>query len=602
MKSRRHRLLQDFRRLLIFGAFVVGGIVFIAALFPISTDSTSTPSTLSPVQTIHNLWAVLAAFFRGFLTLLAQMWPFLIINVAGVVAMVWAMAAGTTRTLRPGEYQASLDQVRGQPEIVGSVKKIMELFQAHHQFKKHYGGRPPKGILFEGPPGTGKTLLAKSVAGESGVPFLYASGAGFSSMFLGIPQFKMHRLFSRARKFSKRWGGCVIFIDELDAIGGRRTGVSNARSALETNHSVIDAFMVPGNGGDSALVNAILTEMDGMQQPPFFSRTTRRLLHMKPPKPPAYNILVIGATNRAQTLDPALLRHGRFDRKIHVGHPGEEGRKDIIAYYLNKVSHVPIDLDKLAKATQGMSPAAIEGIINDGLIIAHSRGRDALTYDDIWQAKLHHEIGLVEPVQYTPAQKWETAVHEAGHAVVAQYVDPKHTVEIITVRKRGDALGLVHSQEAEEMYSMHKSDMLARIQVSLAGMVAEEMYLGQSTTGPGSDLENATSLAVSMVGHLGMGDTLIAHGVAGYEPLKDPKIREQVNEILQEQKTKTRQFLEEHRKALELTRDALMEKDELTGDQFRQMLFENGLMDKPPVNMVPLPIMPPTSNGQHAVN
>jgi len=570
--------------------------ILIAVMFGVPIDG-SASQTMSLPSAVRNLATVVPAVLHSAVTVILsglipfQGWIFLgALNVGMYAFLFWFMARGATHLLKPGQYDVRFSDVRGQPEILESVTQVVQLFQGHREFKQLFGGYPPRGLLFEGPPGTGKTLMAKAIAGECNVPFLYASGAGFANMFLGVPQLKVRGMFKKARKLADKWGGCVIFIDELDAIGGARSGVSGASTGA--------GFF---GGGDSMLVNALLTELDGIEKSPLIPALLFRIFRKQSPTK-SYNLLVIGATNRAQTLDAALLRPGRFDRKIHIGNPGESGRRDIIAYYLAKVSHIPIDIDRLAKATAGASPARIKTIINEGLILALREGRDALTYDDIWQAKLHDEIGLVEPVVYSEDEKYATAVHEAGHAVVMHFLRPNRPVQIVTVRKRGATLGLVHSQEEEERFSANKSDMLADIKVSLAGMVAEEIWLGESTSGPSSDLFNATSNAVRMVAQYGMGSTLVSHSLLDGRQtlddsyslaLRDPEVRHEVDEILQKCKVETREFLEQHRKDIDVITKALVDDDELTGDQFRDLLYRHGLIPKPPTSQAALPVQPP---------
>jgi cell division protease FtsH len=598
------RWLRHVRNIVIF-LIVLWGITSVyAAMFPVAVNQSSLPHTLSPADTTRNFFSV----FPGILgTVIPEV--FSVIFVIGVgllqfVGIFWYMSRGRTYTLLPGEYNQRFSDVRGQPEIVASTKQVMALFQGQRDFMDRFGGYPPRGLLFEGPPGTGKTLLAKAIAGESGVPFIYASGAGFANMFIGVGNMRINRMFTRARKYAQRWGGCVIFLDELDSIGGARQGVSHASHVANTLKMVMPGG---GGGGDSSLVNELLTQLDGIDLPPRFSRAWRRIFHRPPGKAKAHNILLVGATNRAGTLDPALLRPGRFDRKIHVGVPTEDGRRDIIGYYLAKVAHVPIDIDRLAKATRGYSPASIKMLINEALVFARRGDRDALTYDDIWQAKLHDEVGLVEPVIYSEIEKRITAIHEAGHAVTMHFLDKNREVQIVTVRKRGDTLGLVHSQEAEERFSVQREDIIAGIQVSLAGMVAEEIWLGQSSSGPSSDLRAATGRAIQMIGYYGMGSGLASHMVLdGHSnsddsitlALRDPELRAEVNALLRECKESTRTFLEEHRRALEVIRDALLERDELTGDEFRLLLYESGMIPTPRPAMIPFPIMAPAAHAR----
>src|SRR5205814_4238249 len=244
--------------------------------------------------------------------------------------------------------------------------------------------------------------------------------------------------------------------------------------------------------------NELLRQTHGLIMPSSRFRAIKRLMKVKP-KVPNDNVLVIAATNMASVLDPALLRPSRFDRKIHVGNPSAEGRKDIIQYYLDKVKHEPIDLDRLANATVGYSPARIKNVINEGLIFALQDGREAVTYDDIWQAKLTDEIGLKQPVTYSAWEKESTAIHEAGHAVASWFLEPSEAVQIVTIQKRESALGLVHTMDLEERFSKTRDEMLADIKVMLAGLAAEQIWYDQTTSGPSSDLRNAPTICALLV-------------------------------------------------------------------------------------------------------
>jgi cell division protease FtsH len=251
-------------------------------------------------------------------------------------------------------------------------------------------------------------------------------------MFMGVANLRVMRLFTKARKFSERFGGAVIF-------------------------------------------------MDGLEQPRGLRRFLRRLIPLKirkhpKRKVPNYNILVIGATNRADALDPALLRPGRFDRRLHVGLPDKEGRKDIADYYLKKVRHEDIDREKFAKAIVGYSPARIKNVVNEALIFALQDGRDSLSWKDIWAAKLTDEIGLKQPVEYDEEEKVKIATHEAGHAVASWYLEREELqMQVISIIKRENALGLVSYQEREDRYVRTRSDVTARIKTALAAGAAENV-------------------------------------------------------------------------------------------------------------------------------
>jgi cell division protease FtsH len=539
------------------------------------------------------------AAYRGFVVYL------IFIAFTGIiyfVAIFWIMARGNDYVIYPGEYDVSFDDVRGQPAAVQSTKEVLRLFQGFKNFKA-MGGYPPHGILFEGPPGTGKTLMAKAIAGATGVPFLYATGSGFANMFFGVGNLKVRKLFKKARNMSDKYGGAVIFIDELDALGGSR--------GMVTERSVVSAYgtnrvIMPGNmgmGGGMGIVNELLVQMDGMTVPRGLWRHFRRIILRAKPRVPYYNILIIGATNRAQTLDAALLRPGRFDRKIHVGLPDHEGRQDIAQYYLAKVRHEPIDVEKFARMSVGYSPAMIKNIVNESLIYALQDGRDALRWDDLWQAKLAEEIGLKQPVKYSAREKEMVAIHEAAHAVASYTLEKGETqIQVITIQKREGALGLVSRQMMEDMYLATQKQTLARIQVSLAGLVAEEIWFKQTTSGPSSDLEAATVAAGAYVGIYGMGATLHsalveANPYMGGNPiqatLQDPKRREEVDALLADCRVQVRSLLMRKRHVVEGIKDALLEREELIGDEIEQLMAELG--EREPFE-VPL-----SGNGQAAL-
>ena len=336
---------------------------------------------LSPSQSLAHPSLVMTQL-RPFM-LQALILVFFIILQFG--ALFWFLSRGNDYVIYPNEYDTSFDDVRGQPAAVEATQEVLRVFEGFKDFKQ-MGGYPPHGILFEGPPGTGKTLMAKAIAGASGVPFLFATGSGFANMFMGIGNLKVRKLFKKGRVMSDKYGGSVIFIDEIDAVGSRGA-VSTDRTADRATDRIFMGAGMNGGGG-MGVINELLVQMDGFTVPRGLWRHIRRIAFRAKPKVPFYNILVIGATNRASTLDPALVRPGRFDRKIHVGLPDAEGRQDILEYYLAKVRHEPIDYPKLSRMTIGYSPASLKNIVNEALLFALQDGRDALRWDDLWQAKL----------------------------------------------------------------------------------------------------------------------------------------------------------------------------------------------------------------------
>jgi cell division protease FtsH len=568
------------RALIIYGVYLVIGMVLFGA----------DPADL----TLHP-----GATFGQYRPMVIQLLFLFFVIIIQFVGLFWFLSRGTYHTVYPNEYDHTFDDVRGQPAAVRSTKEVLNLFMGFKDFKQ-MGGYPPHGILFEGPPGTGKTLMAKAIAGHAQVPILVADGSRFMSMFFGIGNMKVRRMFSRARAMSDKYGGAVIFIDELDALGASRGGISQRMDAAGKEPRVPRVIMGAGMGGAGmGIVNELLVGLDGFVQPRGMMRHLRRIFRIGKPRVPFYNILIIGATNRAQALDPALLRPGRFDRKIHVGLPDHEGRQDIARYYLAKVRHEPIDIEKFARMSQGYSPARIKNVVNEALIFALQGGRDALRWDDLWQAKLVDEIGLKQPVTLTPREKEMVAVHEAAHAVASYTLERgDRQIQVITIQKREGTLGLVHGQSLEDLYTESQRQILARIQVLVAGHAAEELWFGQLTSGSGSDLQNATFLSAAYVGLAGMGKSLISVG-ASLDPMQDgnpvravladPDRKKEVDELLASCRKQVFELLERKRAAVEGVRDALLEREELIGDEIEALMAELGERE-------PLPV-PATGNG-----
>jgi cell division protease FtsH len=563
------------RLLLIYMAYLLGAFLFMG---------------LGPVQATLNVGAVLSQF-RGLALNFLFLFFFIVIQLVG---MFWFMTRGTNYTIYPNEYEQTFDDVRGQPAAVRSTKEVLRLFMGFKNFRQ-MGGYPPHGILFEGPPGTGKTLMAKAIAGQAQVPIIVADGSRFVSTFMGIGNLKVRRMFTKARRYSDRYGGAVIFVDELDALGASRGQVSQQMSPAPPDRPLHRLIMGGGMAGGAGMgvVNELLVGLDGFVQPTGMWRHVRRIFGLGKPKIPHYNILVIGATNRAQTLDPALLRPGRFDRKIHVGLPDAEGREDVARYYLAKVRHEPMDMQKFARMTKGYTPAMIKNVVNEALIFALQDRRDALRWDDLWQAKLVEEIGLKQPTKYTDREREMVATHEAGHAVASYSLERGELqIQVITIQKREGALGLVHGQEVEEMFTRSQRQILARIQVGLAGLVSEDIWYGQTTTGPGSDLETATRLAAAYVGLFGMGKSLISVGALQPTPmdgdpiravLSDPERRREIDELLESCRRQVRQLLETKRHVVEGIRDALLDREELIGDEIEELMARLGEREPFPV-------------------
>ena len=510
----------------------------------------------------------------------AQMLPLAAILVlVALVMVVPLLAAGRSPHVRyrPEDIDVSLDDVRGIPVVVEEAVRSLNLFLAHATFRSEMGGTPRKGILFEGPPGTGKTHLAKALAREAGVPFFFVSSSAFQSMFYGQTNRKIRSFFATLRDAARKEGGAIGFIEEIDAIGATRQG------------------MGPGGAreGVAGVVNELLIQLQSFDQPPWRVRWKHGVIELintflppdralrKPPVPHA-NVLVIGATNRASDLDPALLRPGRFDRTLTFDVPSRAGRKDILDHELARRSHdaeVEGLTDQLAAATFGYTPAMLVHLLDEALVWALRRGATAMSWNDIQKAKMTEEIGLAQPVEYTEAERRTIATHEAGHATVAYLVGKSRKLEVLSIIKRSAALGLLAHSDLEERFTQTESELRSLVQISLGGLVAEQLFFGERSSGVAGDLKYATTLAATMVGSMGMGDTLISYEAvqAGMSNLPGKVLssdegREAVAAVLEEARAEVISLLEENRHIVEALRDGLLEHDELVGDRIIEVI------------------------------
>jgi cell division protease FtsH len=512
--------------------------------------------------------------------------PIMLVMVLGLVIVVPMLGAGRSPhvTYHPSEMTTTLDDVRGAPVVRDEVVKTLNLFLAHKTFRDELGGTPRRAILFEGPPGTGKTFMAKAMAKEAGVPFMFVSSSAFQSMYYGQTNRKIRSYFKALRIAARKEGGAIGFIEEIDAIGAARRGMSGGG----------------GREGISGVVNELLIQLQSFDEPPtgvrfrnwWIDRLNRFLpSHRQVSKitSSAANILIVGATNRAADLDPALLRPGRFDRSLHVGLPGREGRRDILDYYLDRKAHdEALDDDErrqaLAAMTMGYSPVMLEHLLDEALVWAIRRGAKAMSWHDIQQAKLTEELGLKEMVVYTEAERRTIATHEAGHATIAHLIGAGRKLEVLSIIKRSEALGLLAHSDTEERFTRTRSEMEAQIRIAFGGMVAEELWFGESGTGPSGDLHSATAAAATMVGSLGLGGSLISYeaaevpgaGNAVAKVLSNEDGRERVERILTEAKTEVSTLLENNRHLVEALRDALLACEELIGSEITDVLANAG--------------------------
>jgi cell division protease FtsH len=507
---------------------------------------------------------------------------FLLVMLLGGAMIIPLAGAGRSPHVlyRPGEIDTHFSDVRGAQVVVEEVVKSLNLFLAHRTFADRMGGTPRRAMLFEGPPGTGKTFMAKAMAAEAGVPFLFVSSSAFQSMYYGQTNRKIRSYFKALRRYARREGGAIGFIEEIDAIGATRAGLGNGG----------------GREGIAGVVNELLIQLQSFDHPTGAARVRGWMIdcinawlpaHRQLRKRPAHpaNVLVIGATNRAADLDPALLRPGRFDRSVYFDLPSRAGRRDILAYYLGRKSHEPeLDapdrLDTLAAITFGYSPAMIEHLLDEALVWALRRDATELSWSDIQQAKMTEEIGLPQPVEYTEWERRTIATHESGHATVAWLVGRGRKLEVLSIIKRKDALGLLAHSDEEERFTRTRSEMDALVQIAFGGMVAEELFFGEHGSGVSGDLQAATTAVCQMVGSLGMGrslvsaDALSGTGAANVvsKVLSHDAGRDEVEATLSDAKARVHRMLEDHRHVVEALRDALLERDELIGEQILEVI------------------------------
>ena len=451
-----------------------------------------------------------------------------------------------------GEGKITLKDVAGLKEEKEDLEEIIEFLKEPAKFTK-VGARIPKGVLLEGPPGTGKTLLAKAIAGEAGVPFFSISGSDFVEMFVGVGASRVRDLFLNA----KRNAPCIVFIDEIDAVARRRgTGMGGGHDEREQT------------------LNQLLVEMDGFGV--------------------NEGIIVMAATNRVDILDPAILRPGRFDRKISVGSPDVGGREDILKIHAkNKPLAEDVDLKQIAQTTAGFTGADLENLLNEAAIIAAKRNRGFIKQEDIKKAFIKVGIGSEKKSRVvTEKERKITAYHEAGHAIlfhVLPDVGPVYTVSIIPTGI-GAAGYTMPLPEKDEMF-LTKGKMKQEIMVSLGGRIAEEIIFGDITTGASSDIKKATKVARKMVTRFGMSEQIglinyddeddevfigrdLAHTRSHSEAIAN-EIDREVKRIIDECYRKAKEIIEENDSVLHKCAEMLLEKEKISRTEFEELFVQN---------------------------
>jgi cell division protease FtsH len=440
--------------------------------------------------------------------------------------------------IRAENVNVRFSDIIGLEQAKREAWEVVQLIKDRKKVRR-IGGKIIKGVLLIGPPGCGKTMLAKAIATESGVPLLSVAGSEFVEIFVGVGASRVRKLFSQARDIAKIHGGCIIFIDELEVIGRRRI--------------LYDAF---GGGAETnSTQNQLLVEMDGLNDDDS-------------------NVIVFGATNALEDiLDEALLRPGRFDRKIFVGRPNLIEREQLFAYYLGKIKYDPsIDIGRLARKTVYKTPAEIENIVKESALIAARNNRDMVMYEDIVSAIERIELGFAHKLVMTKEERELTAYHEAGHLVVLYLTHPTRDVFKVSILNRGGSLGVVHSIPKNEFYTQNKEALLASIRVSVSGYVCERIKYGTVSDGASDDLKNATMIAHKMVWELGMGnDGYVANfsiiPEKNISPELSTKLNKETIEIIKKEMIEAEKILKENWNKVEEFVKLLLEKDELEYDE-----------------------------------
>jgi cell division protease FtsH len=493
----------------------------------------------------QNPWYVNFFFTWGPIIFIAIIWIFFMRQMQSGGNKALSFGKSKARLISEKSVKITFSDVAGIEEAKVEVQEIIDFLKDPHKFQK-LGGKIPKGVLLVGAPGTGKTLLAKAIAGEAGVPFFSISGSDFVEMFVGVGASRVRDLFEQAKKSAP----CIIFIDEIDAVGRHR-----------------GAGLGGGHDEREQTLNQLLVEMDGFEG--------------------NEGIIIIAATNRPDVLDPALLRPGRFDRQVVVPQPDVKGRLEILTVHTR---NIPVDesvnLEKIARGTPGFSGADLANLVNEAALLAARKSKTKVENADLEAAKDKVLMGVERrSMIISEEEKKNTAYHEAGHALVAKLTpgtDPIHKVSIIP---RGRALGVTQQLPIDDKYTYSKDYLIKTLQVLMGGRAAEELALHHMTTGAGNDIERATEVARKMVTVWGMSEKL--------GPLTFGKKDEQIflgREIAQHKDYSEKTAVEIDEEVRRLVTEAyaesktLLEKNYDILDAFAKMLLEKETMDGPEID------------------
>ncbi len=473
--------------------------------------------------------------------LLIGVWIFFMRQMQSGGGKAMAFGKSKARLFTGRENRVTFQDVAGIDEAKEELQEIIDFLVDPKRFTK-LGGRIPKGVLLVGPPGTGKTLLARAIAGEANVPFFTISGSDFVEMFVGVGASRVRDLFNQAKKNAP----CIIFIDEIDAVGRHR-----------------GAGLGGGHDEREQTLNQLLVEMDGFES--------------------NEGVIVMSATNRPDVLDPALLRPGRFDRQIVVSTPDVKGREEILKVHTRKTPiSEDVELSIIARGTPGFSGADLANLVNEAALIAARRGKKSIEMDDFEHAKDKVLMGVERRSMIIPFEERRlTAYHEAGHALVAKMIPGTDPIHKVTIIPRGSALGLTQQLPIDERHTYSRDYLLNNISILLGGRVAEELVIGQLTTGSGNDIERATKLARKMVCEWGMSDRLgplnygkneehifLGREIARHRDFSEQTaqgIDEELKELVDRCYTRAKDLISRHIASLHALANALLDKEVLDG-------------------------------------
>jgi cell division protease FtsH len=520
----------------------------------------------------------------------------MLIAIIGMPLMMLMNGRSPHITVYPEQVEVGLTDIKGLDNQVEEIRRSLDVFLGYATFREELGGTPRRGILFEGPPGTGKTFLAKAMAKQAGVPFLFIPAPAFQSMWQGMSAFRIRSFFRKLRKAARKEGGAIGFIEEIDAVAMTRGGGSPAVPAPTDLSRTTSAFF--GGGDSNNMVNELLIQMQSFDQPPLGRRMKAKIKswingylpptwQMTPMRAEYSNILLIAATNRGDSLDAALLRPGRFDRRLYFDVPTKHERRELIDFFLDRKSHEDeLDADetrdRVASETFGYTPVMIEHLFDEALLVALREGRREMRMRDVMDAKFDEEVGLKQTTAYTDFDREAVATHEAGHATVAYFFGKGRRLEVLSIIKRRGSLGLLAHSDEEERLTRTRSEIESGIAIALGGLAAEELCLGESGTGPGADLAHATGLAAQMVGSFGMAGSLISYEAVADGPLSKSNLvgkvlantetKQKVEDILTTQRERVAAVLEENRDVHTALVQALLERDELVRDDILEVI------------------------------